>query len=732
MHQPYYKDRLTGRYSLPWVRLHAAKDYLHMAEVLSEFPNVHVTFDVVPCLLAQIQDYLAGQAEDEALALSRREHLSRENKEAILSFFFDIHHDNIIRRYPHYWKLLQMRQASSGDVSLLSSQYFLDLIAWFNLAWIDPNWLERDVILRQLIDKGANFTRADIEAILEAQRRIMARIVPLYRELRDRGQLELATAPYYHPILPLVIDVQSAREASPKLPLPETAFAHPEDAAEQIRRAIDYHEDVFGERPKGMWPSEGAVSQALVDLLGSTNGLRWIASDEGVLARSLGVDIGRDNMGHVTNPQVLYQPYLLTQAERRPDQPSLAIIFRDRILSDRIGFVYKHTTGQDAANDLIGRLETIHRNLGDDGPYLVTIILDGENAWEEYEHNGDLFLRALYGRLNEHPNLRAVTVSEYLDMHPPRQSIKRLFAGSWINANFETWIGEGSQNLAWDYLARTRQRLINWQRENNLADVGVLADAWEEIYIAEGSDWFWWYYSYNSSAQEARFDHDFRAHLSNVYTILGLPVPEDLRKPIAAEVIVHRRPVSGYISPRLGSEAVASADWGGAGYLDPMPSSGAMQQARTVVRRLYFGYDPAHLYLRLETNEPLSDYFVAFYLTVPRAERVNGQVRFAVPSTSVQGSALADLGLAWELARWPSQHEVTLSRADGQEVWRPVHYRPAAVVGSEVLEVQVALGELGLALGDPVGLLVSLARGEALVETLPRGEAHTFTLVKLA
>jgi alpha-amylase/alpha-mannosidase (GH57 family) len=725
MHQPYYKNGLQGEYILPWVRLHAVKDYLHMAEVLADHPDVHVTLNTVPSLIEQLVEYAEGRAIDRIQALSLQQSWTSDEKAYLLANCFSIHWDNIIRRYPRYWQLLQLRQNARDEALLFAEDYYRDLVMWFNLAWIDPNWLERDPLLREMVEKDAHFSIDDVQAVLDKQREIMGRILPLYRELQARGQLELASSPYYHPILPLLIDNHYARRASPGLPLPNVPFAHPEDASEQIRLTVESHRRHFGCRPRGMWPSEGAVCPEMVYQL-AAEGLTWFASDEAVLARSCGEWVRRDGYGHATNPQLLYQPYRSRVGQQPP-----AIIFRDRLLSDRIGFVYKDWNGQHAAEDLIHRLLRIRETLNDqDQPYLVSIILDGENCWEEYEHNGDVFLNHLYGLLDEDPNLRAVTVSEYLEAHPPRNEISSLHTGSWINHNLETWIGEAEQNRAWEYLARTRDRLCAWHAEYPLLDAAVLEQAWRAIYVAEGSDWFWWYYSRNSSDQDYLFDKAFRGHLASVYMTLGLPVPTWLDEPIAGLATpVHHRPVAAYITPHLSAAPAVSLEWTGAGFLDPAASTGTMQKGHTLIRRLYYGYNPADLFLRLELNEPVAPYQVAFYLTAPGRRKANQRVRFADTNPALGPSGV---GLAWEILLPAGRHEATLYRADGQEIWRAVAHLSAVAVGERAVELAVSLKGLGLQMGDNLELAVTLSQDEVLTETLPVRDTLSFNLRSMA
>jgi len=516
MHQPYYI--VGGRASLPWVRLHAIKNYLHMAELLRDYPRIHATVNLVPCLLEQIIAYVDGSTSDRLLDLSRQGHWSPEERQHLLANSFNVP-EATIKAYPRYFELWQLHKEgqpfSEGDLR--------DLVAWFNLAWIDSRWLEKDELLRSLTKKGRGFTPADVKAILTKEMKMMERVIPLYGDLEEEGQVELTTSPYYHPILPLLVDTRSAREASPALQV--FPFSHPEDATEQIREALEFHRLTFGREPAGLWPPEGAVGEGILPLLAGK--VRWLASDEEVLAKSLGRAIEWDQGGQRIHPELLYQPYLLENA------PSLAILFRDRYLSDQIGFVYEKWPPKSAAEDLVARLRKIRESLSGDGrPYLVPIILDGENPWSKYEDNGDLFLRHFYSLLSREEEIQTVTVSEYLAKHPPQEKIGRLFTGSWIDHNLETWIGEPAQNRAWEYLNRTRETLLAWQRDYAPADIETMGRAWQEIYAAEGSDWFWWYSSRNESPEETLLDETFRGHLANVFTLMGVPVPDWLREPI--------------------------------------------------------------------------------------------------------------------------------------------------------------------------------------------------------
>jgi len=720
MHQPLYRNSLTGEYNLPWVRLHATKDYLHMAERLRDYPTVRQNFNFVPSLLEQLLDYGERGAIDRWLSVSLKEHPSAEDKRFMAANFFSINWDRFVRPNAEYWRLLQVRKEVGDRLELLSDQYWRDLAAWFNLAWIDPEAVQADDTLRALWAKGAGYSAEDLRTIADKHYEIIRAVIPLYRRLQDEGQVELTTSPYYHPILPLLCDAAVARVASPNLPLPSAVVHWPEDASEQLRRARESHEALFGRQPRGLWPSEGAISAETIALLNGRHSFKWVASDEQLLARSLGTWFDRDGYGHLLDPRALYQPYLA------PDGKT-ALVFRDRVLSDRIGFVYQHMNSREAADDLIDRLHCAKERLNDtEQSYLVAIILDGENCWESYPANGNEFLRHLYGRLSTDASLQTVTISDYLERFPPRRQLTKIYAGSWINQNLETWIGEDDQNRAWDYLARARARLIAWQSNYPLADVETLAKAWEQIYIAEGSDWFWWYYSRNKVGQEHLFDGEFRLHLANVFNVIGHPVPGWLKQPVATAVERARyRPVSGPISPRLAVQDEASPDWTGAGYVEPAVSTGPTQRGASILRRLYFGYGPASLFLRLETNQDLARYHVAFYLATPHAERSNSLVSFAGTNPEIEPPGLP---LTWEVTLEPGAREASLRQALGENDWRLTKHVNLVAVGPRSLELSLALADVNLQLGDDLSLLAVISRDDVLVEALPRLGGVSFTL----
>ncbi|MCX5714165.1 MAG: glycoside hydrolase family 57 protein [Candidatus Omnitrophica bacterium] len=507
MHQPYYKDLLTGETSLPWVRLHGIKDYLDMVLLVEKYPKVHLTFNLVPSLVEQVEDYINGTVKDKFLELSYKpaDKLADEDKKFILDRFFSINKERVIAMHPRYYELFFKEQAKKE----FSVADYLDLQVWFNLSWIDPFFREEMPELSKLVRKARFYTEEDKYIVLDKQIDILKNIIPGYKKAISSGQIEVTANPYYHPILPLLYNTRIAKVANIKTVLPHTQFSWPEDAKAQIDEAVKFYLTRFGVAPQGMWPSEEAVSEHILPFIIQA-GINWIVTDEGMLFKSL--KLKKRDTG------LLYQPHLL----KRKDG-NLNIIFRDRNLSDMIGFVYHRWQAKDAAADFLKHLEAIAQSFKDKD-ILVTIAMDGENAWEYYANDGHDFLNRLYQGLSDAPFLKVVTVSEYLKNHAATHEIKRLAAGSWIYSEFGKWIGHPIKVKAWEYLAKARKELsaVNSQLPEEKRQL-----AWKQMYILEGSDWFWWY-----GDNEEDFDRLFRMHLTNFYTIIGKEIPGYLSRPI--------------------------------------------------------------------------------------------------------------------------------------------------------------------------------------------------------
>ncbi len=451
-HQPLYKSPEggsssylgTGRYRLPWVRLHGTKDYLDLILMLERYPKLHQTVNLVPSLILQLEDYIAGTAFDPYLevSLTPTEQLTSGQLEFILEHFFDANYDTLIQPHPRYRELYQVRQ-EKGEAWCLANwdlQDYSDLLAWHNLAWIDPLFWD-DGEIATWLKQGRDFSLSDRQRIYSKQREILAKIIPKHRQMQEAGQLEVTTTPYTHPILPLLADTNAGRVAVPNMTLPRYRFSWPEDIPRHLNKGWEFYKDRFKREPRGLWPSEQSVSPAVLPYI-VEQGFQWICSDEAVLGWSLQQFFHRDETGNIQQPELLYRPYRL-----QTSAGDLSIVFRDHALSDLIGFTYSGMSPAVASQDLIGRLLQIaqmHQNSDSEQPWLVTIALDGENCWEFYEQDGKPFLEALYDGFSKEPQLKLVTVSEYLQEFPAQATMKaeQLHSGSWVDGSFTTWIGD--------------------------------------------------------------------------------------------------------------------------------------------------------------------------------------------------------------------------------------------------------------------------------------------------
>lgn len=588
MHQPFYKDLISGEYRMPWTRLHALKDYYGMVEILHEFPEIRQTFNLVPSLAVQVEEYAEGSAIDPGLriALKSAETLTTGEQDYLLRSYLYPNPSKIITRFPRYVELCEAWRASDKNVSrarrLFTHAAFRDLQVLSQLAWFDEEQFEHDPEVRELAARGRDFTHEDQALIGRKQIEFLRKVMPVYREFASRGQIEISTTPLYHPILPLICDSQIAEVSHPYVPLPPR-FRYPQDAWEQLSRGRKYCEERFGSAPEGLWPSEGSVSDEALRIAADA-GFRWAATDNGVLSRTLGRTAGVEET---------YRPY-----RWRHDGRELSLIFRDHYLSDLIGFVYSKMGAVEAAEDFLARIRENCRGILAAGRHaFVPIILDGENAWEFYDRNGRPFLRELYRRISADRSMSAVTVSEALGKVEPHP-LTHIFPGSWINANFDIWIGAEEDNRAWEQLWRARKRYDEIAPDLP-EDRRRLA--YDELLVAEGSDWFWWYGPEHQSEFRSDFDELFRTHVANAYRAMGLTPPEELSRPIIKAILaaVHTPP-TGPIRPHIDGEVTSYFEWLGAGVYRVDARSGAMHGKRFLIRELSYGSDGQNLYLRID------------------------------------------------------------------------------------------------------------------------------------
>jgi alpha-amylase/alpha-mannosidase (GH57 family) len=586
----------------------------------------------------------------------------------------------MIYRFPRYGELYNAWRAGPNSGGRhFSPQDFRDLQMWSQLAWFDEEIRDTDPEVREWMERGRSFTLADQQRMGEKQREIVGKALPEYQRLARSGQIEISTTPYYHPILPLLCDSNIASVSHPNVPLPPR-FRYPEDARKQLALALDYIARVFGAPPAGLWPSEGSVSDEVFGIAAEL-GFQWAASDGGVLERSLGRSLSVDS---------LYRPY-----EWKQEQRSLQVIFRDHLLSDLIGFVYAKMDSRLAALDFLRRLrENCAGILSAGRDALVPIILDGENAWEYYDRNGRPFLRELYRRMSEEPAVSAVTVSDALRLVKP-EPLRHIFPGSWIDANFDVWIGDEEDNQAWTQLLRARETFD--------AAASVPEDrrrlAFEELLIAEGSDWCWWYGPQHDSPNRPEFDQLFRGHLANVYRFLNLPLPEELSRPILRAAVggLHVEP-SGSITPAIDGEVATYFEWMGAGIYRVDKRSGSMHGRKPFVDEIQFGSDGVNFYLRADFHAGLE------------LELSGRELRLTVQS--LDGSAASRIAIA--LDRGVAKiKDVTLAGAPPGQ--------PAAVecAFSRVLEARISLAAMRIASGNGLRFQVSLWEDGLPLDAVP-------------
>ncbi|MGZ4789947.1 MAG: hypothetical protein ACXVZX_15610 [Terriglobales bacterium] len=599
-HQPFYKDLVTGEYRLPWVRLHALKDYYGMVKLLDEFPKVHQNFNLVPSLMVQIQDYVDGTARDPFLNVAAKpaKDLSEDERRFALQYLFQANPQNLIGRYPRYRELWE-RFREHGDHPDRAERYFqpqdfTDLQVLSQIAWFDEFFLEEKNVAA-LIAKGHHFSLDDQKFVIAKEKELLGKILPAHADAAKKGSIEISATPFYHPILPLVCDTSVGAISSPGLPLPQNRFRHPEDAREQLTRGLDLHEKVFGLRPKGVWPSEGSVSEEVLAIAHSV-GVQWMATDEGVLGRSTGLFFARDSNGRLP-ANLAERLYNIHRYEN--SSTAMNLVFRDHTISDLIGFVYSGMPPADAARHLLSNIkEAAAPVLAKGRDAVVSIILDGENAWEYYPKSGREFLRRFYDGLQHESGMEAVTISEAIARHKDFGKIKSLVPGSWINANFNVWIGAPEDNRAWDYLHHAREFYAHNAARATEAQRKLALD---EILIAEGSDWNWWYGPEHHSANDRDFDELYRKHLSNVYQALGAAPPDYLAQPISGvEVRPSFVPQTSYIHPRITGDKVRYFEWMGAAVYTADHRAGAMHGKQFLLDSVYAGIDATCLYGRLD------------------------------------------------------------------------------------------------------------------------------------
>lgn len=603
MHQPVYQLNPDSDYLMPWVRLHGVKDYLDMLLIVDDFKKIKLNFNLVPVLLNALINYAEKGYHDihSRLTISDISELGDDDKEFILNNFFDANYSKMIAPFEPYDKLYQKRfKNEKTDINDFSDQEYSDIMAWFNLSWIDPTHKKRFSQIQELLDKKSNYTLDDRIEIIEIHRRIIGMIIPKYKEFWADGKIEITTSPYYHPILPILLDAKAAQENLSMVDSTLNDLNMADDAKLQIEMAINRIEEVLGKRPKGIWPPEHAVNSETLEALKNA-GIQWTISDEGILSNSIDFDFVRDFNGYLEDPY-----YLMKSYKYKTKNSDIKMIFRDSVIPNLISFEYANHEPKAAAADLYDRIKVIQNKLqtSPDKHHLLTIALDGENCWENYIDDGTTFLKELYSLIESDETVETVLISDYLEKEKHDKRLEKIHSGSWINKNFQIWIGDPIKNLAWSYVKQVKDDLNNFIENNPNHPNKELAHG--ELSVAQGSDWFWWYGEPNDSGQDHIFDYLFREHLKNVYRYLEINYPVYLDCPlVSTEIKPSRQPLS-TISPKMDGIVEANEDdWLNAGCIN-IPDNPAMPEGK-LFDKIYYGVDENNFYLRLYLSTVLQN-----------------------------------------------------------------------------------------------------------------------------
>jgi len=696
-HQPLYKIPGTLDYEMPWVRAHAVNDYPYMADLIDQYlTKGSVTINLVPSLLLQIKEYIEDGAMDKYLRLSLSEELSPEDKQFIIDHFFDIN-PRFVSKSQRYSEL--MKKKNRGEE--FTDQDIMDLKVLWNLYWINIEYIEADDGLKALLEKDGNYTMDDLLYVINKQMEIMGTVIEKHKKLWESGKAEIITSPFYHPILPILIDK-----------------GWKEDAYNQIKRGLDYFEGIFGKRPKGLWPSEQAVHNDLIPMLDEL-GINWIVTDKAILQMA-GVDTG--------DYANLMKPYKFVNGDSK-----IIVFFRDTDLSDRIGFRYSQMNAESAVKDFISRLHELQR-LNKDGKAVITIALDGENAWEHYPNNGNDFRKLFYMTLSKDDAIELLTPSQYIEKYGVEETLNFLPTGSWVGGSLDTWIGEKEENEAWDRVAAARELLMSKKDELTPEQFEKALDA---LYTAEGSDWFWWYgLDQDAGNNESLFDMAFKKSLIQLYKTIGIPeeaIPSYL-------FVVNKKPAVstsgaiGIVKPTLDGY-IEEGEWEKAAYYKDNELS-TMAAGDDMIAGFYVGRDAANIYLAVQLKrdpksligEPL---YLEIYTDRPNVSVVNVEPKYPFKDDKDSfGFALAKR-LYVSFKSWnrlPGRIAVYNATGDGKWSVDPDKpYVENAVAIGDVVEIKIPLDALGVKTGEEFNFIVSISNSKAkyLLDYCPKmGPVH--------
>ena len=689
---------------MPWSRLHAVKDYLDMVLVLERFPKLKLNFDVVPALMDSVLDYQEGKHDIHSeLTVSDLSNMTDEEKSFILNNFFNAKYETMIFRSENYKNLYQKRY--SRDVCNLddfTEQELSDLMALFNLVWIDSTHYERYPKLKELWEKQYNYTQEDRIEIINIQRQILSEIIPTYKKYIHEGRIEMTTSAYYHSILPILIDMKGSTKNVHTLENLPANLGMIEDARAQVKKALDRVEEVMGIRPKGFWPPELCLGPKTMELL-AKEGIEWTISDEGILSDSINFEFIRDFKGNLNDPYHLLKVY-----EYETKTNPINVIFRDRSIPNLINFEYAGMDANMAAGDLYDKIKVMQNKLlvSPDDTHLLTIALDGENCWENYLNDGNDFLNNLYAAIVDDNTLETVLVSDYIKKDKYKKELKKIHSGSWIDQTYQYWIGETTKNKAWNYLKATKDVYECFAK--NHKDFPNLEAAYKELLIAEGSDWFWWYGEPNHSGQDYVFDYMFRERLKNVYLILGLEYPQHLNDSLITKVEMPFKHPTRDITPKMDGLLESYDDWYHSGNINML--DGPVFRENKNVDKIHFGCDSNNVYFRLHVNKNASessfiDRINQFYIYIRNASSIGNRAYIRLISKTDN---------PYPILREKFEHELTLTLLKDTlyparltsclhpNMWTLANPDPIKIVYKDVIDVSIPFDLLGVKQGETV------------------------------
>ena len=707
MHQPVYE--IEGTYLMPWSRLHAVKDYLDMVLILEKYPRLKLNFDVVPALMDTVVDYCNGMHDIHSeLTVSDVETMSEEEKAFVLNNFFSAKFETMLYKSENYKDIYQKRfSKDSFNTQDFDSRELSDLMALFNLVWIDPVHFERYPRLQELWEKQYNYTLQDRQEIIEIQRNIMREIIPTYKKYVEAGRIEMTTSPYYHAILPILADgknpaksIMTTEGLPPKLGMLD-------DAHYQVKKALDRVEEVMGIRPKGIWPPELCLGPKTLNLL-AKEGVEWTISDEGILSDSINFEFIRDFKGNLSDPYHLLKVY-----EYQTKSSPINVIFRDRSIPNLINFEYAGIDAKMAASDLYDKIKVIQNKLlvSPDENHLLTIAQDGENCWENYQNDGNDFLNYFYNLLEGDETLETVLISDYIKNDNHKKTLDKIYSGSWIDQTFQYWIGETTKNKAWAYLKETKDVYDNYAKENK--NDPNLEIAHKELLIAEGSDWFWWYGEPNNSGQDFVFDYMFRERLKNVYLILNLQPPEYLDNSLITKIeIPFKRPTRA-ITPKMDGLIDSYNDWFHSGSISLL--DGPVFRENKNVDKILYGCDDQNMYFRLHVNKGAEE--ISFL------NRINQFYLYMRNSTNIGNRAyirlISKTDNPYPILREKFEHELALTLVRDTlypprlatclhpNMWTLANPERIKIEYNDVIDMTIPFDSLGVQKGETIEFFIS-------------------------